>query len=45
MADTMQFVATIAHQGEMRVIVIPKRMHEKVSSFEGDQVKITIEKI
>jgi antitoxin component of MazEF toxin-antitoxin module len=41
----MQFVATIAHQGEMRVIVIPKRLHGKVSVFEGEQVKISIEKI
>ena len=41
----MQFVATIAHQGEMRVIVIPKRMHDKISTFEDEQVKITIEKI
>lgn len=45
MADIVKFVATIAHQGEMRVLVIPKRLHEKVSPFEGEQVKITIEKI
>jgi hypothetical protein len=41
----LKFDATIAHQGEMRVIVIPKRLHDKVSIFEGEQVKISIEKI
>ena len=45
MADTVTFVATIAHQGEMRVVVVPKRLHEKIASLDGEQVKITIEKI
>ncbi|CAE6487245.1 conserved hypothetical protein [Candidatus Nitrosotenuis uzonensis] len=38
-------MAIIAHQGQMRVIVIPKRLHKKLTSFEGEQVKITLEKI
>jgi len=45
LTDTLKFVATIAHQGSMRVIVIPKRLHKKTSSMEGEQVKITLEKI
>ena len=29
----------------MRLIVIPKRMHNKIKKFEEKQVKITVEEI
>ena len=45
LTEVVKFVATVAHQGEMRVIVIPKRLHKKIVDFEEEQVKITLEKI
>jgi len=43
--ETLKFVATVAHQGQMRVIVIPKRLHKKLEGFEEDQIKVTLEKL
>jgi len=45
LTDILKFVATVAHQGDMRVIVIPKRLHKKITNFEEEQVKVTLEKI
>ncbi|MEM4252416.1 MAG: hypothetical protein QXE84_02710 [Candidatus Nitrosotenuis sp.] len=45
MTETLKFVATVAHQGQMRVIVIPKRLHKKLEGFEEDQIKVTLEKL
>lgn len=45
MSEILRFVATISHQGQMRVIVIPKRLHKKLIGLEDEQVKITLEKI
>lgn len=45
LTEAVKFVATVAHQGEMRVIVIPKRLHKKIMDFEDEQVKVTLEKI
>jgi antitoxin component of MazEF toxin-antitoxin module len=45
LAEIEKFVATISHQGDMRVIVVPKRLHKKLEMYEGSQVKITIEEI
>jgi antitoxin component of MazEF toxin-antitoxin module len=45
LTEILKFVATIVKQGDMRVIIIPKKLHPKISKHEGDQVKITIEDI
>ncbi|MEW6044225.1 MAG: hypothetical protein WAO91_01610 [Candidatus Nitrosotenuis sp.] len=45
MTETLKFVATVAHQGQMRVIVIPKRLHKKLEGFEEEQIKVTLEKL
>ena len=45
MTEILKFVAKIAHQGDMRVIIIPKRLHKKIENLDEDQVKIIIEKI
>ncbi|AJM93036.1 hypothetical protein NPIRD3C_1826 [Nitrosopumilus piranensis] len=45
MTEIAKFVATVSHQGDMRVIVVPKRLHKKFERYEGSQVKITIEEI
>jgi hypothetical protein len=45
LTEILKFVATIVKQGDMRVIIIPKKLHPKISKRDGDQVKITIEEI
>jgi len=45
LVEILKFVATVAHQGDMRVIVVPKRLHKKIMNFEDEQVKVTVEKI
>jgi len=44
-AQILKFVGTIASQGDMRVIIIPKRMHPKIKKHEGEQVKIIVEEL
>jgi len=43
--EILKFVATIASQGDMRVLVIPKRLHPKIKKHEGIQVKVILEEI
>lgn len=45
LTEILKFVATIVKQGDMRVLIIPKKLHPKISKYEGDQVKVTIEDI
>lgn len=41
----LDFVGMISHQGRMRVIVVPKRMHVKLDKIENKQVRISVEDI
>gem|GEM_PF-3593851 len=45
MTEILKFVATIVKQGDMRVLIIPKRLHPKITKRDGEQVKVTIEEI
>lgn len=45
MSTVASFVATIAKQGELRVVIIPKKYRPKLKNYEGEHVKITIEEI
>ena len=37
LAKKVKFVAKVAHQGEMRIIIIPKRIRKKIMNLEGKQ--------
>lgn len=43
----VKFSAPISHQGEMLLVVIPKRLHSKVKKYADsrDDFKITIEEL
>ncbi len=45
LVKVLDFVAVVSHQGRMRVIVIPKRLHQKLEKIEGKQVRIIVEDI
>ena len=45
LTKVLDFVSVVSHQGRMRVIVIPKRMHQKLEKIEGKQVRITVDDI
>lgn len=41
----MGFVCKVSKQGPMRVLVIPKRLHEKLDGIHGDQVLVTVSNV
>lgn len=41
----LKFIAKVSHQGKMRVIVVPKRLHSKLAELDENQVLIILEKI
>lgn len=41
----MDFVGTVSHQGRMRVIVVPKRLHPRLEGIDGKQVRVIIDDI
>jgi len=49
--QTLDFVGTISHQGEQRVVVIPKRYHKDITDalkngkIAAKQLKITIKEV
>ena len=45
LTKVLDFVSVVSHQGRMRVIVIPKRMHQKLEKIEGKQVRIIVDDI
>lgn len=45
MVKVLDFVGTVSHQGRMRVIVVPKRLHPRLEGMEGKQVRVTVEDI
>ncbi len=45
MNTIISFVATIAKQGDLRVIIIPKKYRGSVKDYEGEHVKITVDEI
>ena len=45
MVKVLDFVGTVSHQGRMRVIVVPKRLHFRLEGIEGKQVRVIIEDI
>ena len=46
MVKVVKFSGTIAKQGDnIRLVVIPKRLHPKIKKHVGEQVMITIETI
>lgn len=40
----MEFFGTISKQGNMRIIIIPKQLHERIKKIKG-QISITIKEI
>ncbi len=45
MVKVLDFVGTVSHQGRMRVIVVPKRLHPKLEGIDGKQVRVIIDDI
>ncbi len=45
LTTVLDFIATVSNQGRMRVIVVPKRFHNKLEKIKGKQVRITVEDI
>lgn len=41
----LEFIATVSHQGRMRVIVVPKRLHNKLDKIDGKQLHIIIDDV
>ena len=45
LVKVLDFVATVSHQGRMRVIVVPRRLHFKLDKIEDKQVRVIVEDI
>lgn len=45
MVKVLEFIATVSHQGRMRVIVVPKRLHKKLGKIEGKQLHIILDDV
>ena len=45
LTKVLDFIATVSHQGRMRVIVVPKGFHNKLEKIKDKQVRITVEDV